>query len=253
MDSHFVVPPFIREVSMAEDQHQRPTKDFNVITQSALKAYGLYIKYQSDLKERLGKDISMEADLALLGVQVPGAKESKSVSKTATAEQEAALLRGYELVTAVRAAISRQKPAPEIRKAYGVGVRTNVKVVKDVKVAISLIINRATENAEEARSVKLLPRDIEELKKRLLEIGDADQTQEEQRARAPQGTKARNATARRLITATDEIIAAGLLEFATRPTERKEFQDLIGAGNPNPTAEQKAKRAATAKEKRNKT
>jgi hypothetical protein len=252
MDSYFVVPSLTTEAGMAEDQYQYPSKDFNTITQNALKALGLYTKYQSDLKERLGKDLNLEGDLALLGVQVPGAKESKNASKTATAEQEAALLRGYELVSAVRTAIARQKPAPEIKKAYGIGVRTNIKVVKDVKAAMNLIINRATENAEEARSVKLLPKDIEELKKRLTEIGDADQTQEEQRASTPQNTKTRNATARRLIKATDEIIAAGILEFATRPTERKEFQDLIGAGNPNLTAEQKAKRAATAKEKRKK-
>jgi hypothetical protein len=128
--------------------------------------------------------------------------------------------------------VARSGASADVRKAYGVGVKVSPKVVKDVKAAVAMIVDRATEKADEAKSLGILPKDVAALNTAKAAIQDADSDQEKKRASAPLSTKARNETGRRILAAVDRIIGAGVIEFAQSPTERAQFEALIGKGNP---------------------
>ena len=243
---------------MTQDQNIHPQKEFDSIVQTALKAYALYQKHDTLLKERLEERLlhDLVTDLDSLGVLVPGAEKAREVAKAATATQEAVLTKGYELLSAVRTNISRRNSSKDIRKAYGVGQRLSPKIVKDVRKGLSQIAERAEQSPEEARSLGLVAKDITMLKEAIQKIDEVDKLQGQARAEAPNTTKERNRTARRVLEATNAIIGAGVLEFAQNATERATFEALIGAGNPAPKnpeeraarkAERENKKAAKAK------
>lgn len=126
-----------------KDKH--PSTDFNAATQRGLKALALAQTHQAELVPRLaaGTLDGLTADLQKLGVDVPGALVRRSAAKTATKSQNEALVQGYLLVTAIRTSVQRRGAPADVRAAYGVGVKTSEKVVKQVAAAITMILNRA--------------------------------------------------------------------------------------------------------------
>jgi hypothetical protein len=218
---------------MANNQNRKPDKDFNSITQAGLKAYNL-VRQHSAVEPRLraGTLDALSDHLARLGALVPGAKQAQTTAQAATQAQDQALTDGYAKVTAIRQAVYRHTTDPELRKAYGVGVRADPRLVKDVKAAIQQIIARADANVAEAASLAILPADITELKVDLAAIGSADDNQELERASAPLTTRERNQIANAIVDAVGRIASAGALHFAKQPAERETFEALLGAGNP---------------------
>ncbi|APR81098.1 Hypothetical protein A7982_06445 [Minicystis rosea] len=210
-----------------KDAH--PNKDFSAITQTGLKALQLADDNKAALAARLSQSVldALAADLKDLGVVVPAALVRREVAKTATLTQEEALAQGYALVSAIRTAVVRKGASPEVRKAYGVGTNTNPKIVKRVKAAISQIVDRAVALPAEAASLGILQKDIDALKADLQVITIADDTQEQHRAGAPTSTKERNRTANRILAAVDEVVAAGVLEFAKDAEKRAAFDALV--------------------------
>jgi hypothetical protein len=207
----------------------RVNKGFSEVTQVGIKARELVTEYQQQLSPRLDPALltTLTADLGLLGAVVPAAKGAKEDSVQATAHQSSALEQGHRMVTAVRAAVGRTRPGRNVSLAYGVGTKTSKNVVKDVKNALQKIIDRASDNPEEAASFGILPADVKAYTDQIAAIDAADQAQEHARARAPLSTKVRNATARRILEAVDRIAGAGMIAFATSPTERASFEALI--------------------------
>lgn len=218
----------------AAKQDSHPKKEFSAILQNGLTAHALATKHQPELEPRLpnGCLVALAADLSILGAHVPGAKEAHATAQAATVSQDAALASGHALVTAIRTAVARSGASLDVQKAYGVGVKVSPKVVKDVKLAIGLILKRAAAEPAEAKDVGILPKDVTALNAAAAAITDADDAQEKQRAAAPLSTKERNATARRILAAVDRIVGAGVIEFAQNPTLRAQFEALIGKGNP---------------------
>lgn len=214
-----------------KDAH--PRKTFGSILQNGLTAFDLATKHQSVLEPRLPTGLidQLAADLSTLGAQVPGAKQAHAAAQSATAQQESALSLGYALVSAIRTAVARTDAPAEVRKAYGVGRRINPRLVKDVKLAIGMIVARAGAAPTEAASLGILSSDVTALSAANEAIQGADEVQEKARANAPLSTKARNETARRIMGAVDRIAGAGILQFAASPMERAHFEALIGWGN----------------------
>jgi len=207
----------------------RVAKKFNEINQLGIKARDLAKQYDAQLSSRLDAGIVADliADLAALGESVPAVHGAKEESVTATREQASALEVGYQMVTAVRTNVARKKPGKNVTVAYGVGTKTSKLVVKDVKGALNRIIKRAQNKPQEAARLGILPADIASFTAQLAAIEEADQAQEDARAQAPQATKQRNATARRILGAVDNIAGAGIMAFATSATERALFEGLI--------------------------
>ena len=209
-----------------------PSKDFSLITQTGLKALQLAQDHKAELAARLSQSVldALVTDLKNLGTVVPAALVQREVTKTATLTQDEALAQGYALVSAIRTAVVRKGATAEVRKAYGVGTATNPKIVKRVKAAISQIVDRAVAQPAEAASLGILQKDIDVLKADLQAITIADDTQEQQRAGAPTSTKERNRTANRILAAVDDVVAAGVLEFAKDAEKRAAFEALVGGG-----------------------
>lgn len=211
---------------------QRPNKEFNQIIQVGLKAHQLGTQYPPNLVGRLGVDLlaNLGADLGLLGTVVPAARGAHEDAQQTTAAQGSALLAGHAFVTATRTAVARKKPSKDVAKAYGIGGRLNKNVVKDVKGALQRIVDRASANPVEAQGFGILPADVALMQKQIEAIEAADAAQEAARAKAPLSTKQRNVVARRILDAVDSIAGAGVLAFATSPTERAHFEALIRKG-----------------------
>jgi hypothetical protein len=205
-----------------------PTKSFNDITQLGLKALNLATAHAAALADRLpqGTAKNLADDLELLGAVVPGAKQARAESISATSSQKAALEKGYARVKQVRAAIRKSKASMDVRHAYGVGAPTNGRLVRDVKAAISQIVDHAKANPDEAAALGILKKDIDALDLALTTITTADTKQEEARANAPLTTRERNRTAHRILDAVSRIEGAGRLEFADDPATRAHFEAL---------------------------
>jgi hypothetical protein len=211
-------------------QDDRPSRDFSQVTQVGQKALLLANKYATELKGRLDPTVTdgLVLDLKTLGIALPGALVGREVSKAARLTQDEALAEGHLLVSAYRTAVARMGAPPDVRKAYGVGTTTNPKVVKRVKAAIQQIIDRAEAQPAEAASFGILPKDVQALKDALQAITDADDDQEQKRAGAPLKTKERNRAGNRILVAVDQIVAAGVMEFARDKDKRAEFEALVG-------------------------
>ena len=73
----------------------------------------------------------------------------------------------------------------------------------------------------------VLAADVTRYTAQIAAIDAADQAQEKARASAPQTTKQRNTTARKILAAVDAIAGAGAIAFDTSPTERALFEALV--------------------------
>jgi hypothetical protein len=209
-----------------------PKKDFNAVTRTGLKALGLAQDHKAALEPRLaaGTLDGLSAALQKLGVEVPGALVMRSTAKTATVSQNEALAAGYSLVTGIRTAVQRRGAAADVKKAYGVGAKTNPRVVKQVAAAIRVILERAGADPGEAAALGILQKDLVALADDLAAITSADGEQEKKRAGAPGATKERNRTANRILGAVDVIVAAGVVEFAKDGEVRAAFEALVSSG-----------------------
>jgi hypothetical protein len=221
----------------------KPSKSFSSINQNALKAFNLVQAHRASLEPRLPSGLidGLTADLEALGVLVPGAGLVKSEAKVATVKQNVVLAEAYGLVTATRNAVQAAEAPKEVRAAFGVGRKVNPKTVKDVKGALEQILAAAAQDESGARALGLLPLDLDRMRAALDKLTGADSEQEEARAKSPLTTKARNETAKRVLSAVARIAGAGVMQFAADKTVRAEFQGLPSAGNPKRKAKKKAK------------
>jgi hypothetical protein len=209
------------------DRH--PTKHFDQIIQTGLKALELANQHKAELEARLpaGTIDGLAADLDALGAELPATLTKRAVARTATHAQNDALAEAYALVLAIRANVQRCKTTPAVRHAYGVGGKVRANVVKQVKAAIEQIVDRARANPGEAAGLGILPSDVSELEADLTRITSVDAEQEQLRAAAPLTTRQRNQTANRILAAIDRIAGAGMLHFAKSPTEATHFEALV--------------------------
>jgi hypothetical protein len=214
---------------MPANQDTKPHKDFTVITQLGLTALQLTVQYATELDGRLDPTLvpTLKADLTSLDVVIPAVLGAREGSKQSTSVQNDALSTGFNYVTAVRHAVGRKQPAESVKKGYGVGAKTNKTIVKEVVSALQGIVARATTNATEAQGFGITTADVALYTAQIAAIKTADQGQETARANAPLTTKQRNIVLRRILSAVDSISGAGVLAFATSPTERATFEALV--------------------------
>ena len=193
-----------------------PKHDFAGITQLGLKASNLAILHQAALDPRLPPNTlsTLIGDLDLLDTVVPGAKQVRHEARVATADQDATLRAGHARVKAVRDAVKKARASKEVQQAYGVGQTVNPLLVRDVKAALKLILDRGTANPSEAAGFGVLKKDLDAMSAVHQAITDADKVQEQKRAKAPLSTQDRNRTANRILDAVARIAGAGGLEFA---------------------------------------
>jgi hypothetical protein len=220
----------------------KPGKDFEDIKQKGLKALKLIEGEDPAFLDRLPENTVSELSTALtaLGVLVPGARTVRHQARTATVTQAEALASGFALVSAVRTAAIRRSLPAAVRKAYGVGAKTNPKVVGHVTSGIDLILERAQAMPDEARTLGLTAADLTALGEAKVAILGADETQEGKRAASPLTTKQRNLTSRRILAAVDHISTAGILHHARNPVKRAQYEALLAgpkraATQPGPT------------------
>ncbi len=201
------------------------------VTQRGLKGQSLLTKYP-ELTPRLPATLASDlaSDLTAMGAVVPAVTGAQHGAIQSTAEQTSALEQGYNMITAVRMSVARARPSRNVALAYGVGTKVNKLLVKDVVGALQKIVNRATAQAAEAASFGVLAADVTAFTAQIATIKAMDQAQEQARAAAPQTTKQRNATLRRILYAVDRIAGAGMIQFANDATTRELFAALIHKG-----------------------
>lgn len=207
----------------------KPAQDFSIIEQAGLKAKNLADQYKTEIGNRLSAVfiLAFAADLAGLVVAVPTAITTQQGSVQLTAAQATALGKGYLLAKGFRETVKSQEPGDDVLLAYGVGARTNKKLVKDVTAALQMILDRILAMPAEAAMFEFVTEDTDALKAALTAIKDADKAQEAGRAAAPQTTKDRNATARRILAGIKKIAGAGMRALVDNPTAYANFEALI--------------------------
>ena len=208
----------------------KPKQDFNIIGQAALKAQALAEKYKAEIGSRLSADFhtAFASDIDGLGAAVPAAINSKGGAVQLTAAQRSALEGGHQLVMGIRTTVKGHTGDEDVLLAYGVGARMSKYVVKDVTASLQKILDRVADHPDEATAFEIVDEDVKALVLALNAIKDADKLQEAARAAAPQTTKERNATARRLLDGIKKIAGAGMRAFAGKDaTAYASFEALV--------------------------
>jgi hypothetical protein len=207
----------------------RPKQEFSEINQLALKAQALAVKYQVQIGTRLSATFltSFGADITGLTAAVPTVITTKQGAVQLTVAQTVALANGYNLVKGIRATVKGFGPDESVLLAYGVGTKVSKLVVKEVVAALQTIVTRITAEPTEAAGFDIVAADTTALNAAITGISQADQTQEQGRAAAPQATKNRNATARRLLAGVKKIAGAGMRTFNEDQTTFANFEALI--------------------------
>jgi hypothetical protein len=207
----------------------KPKHSFDAIRQLGLKAQGLATDNQAALGDRVSAAFLQQlgSDLTTLGGTLPTVITTRGESIQLTAEQAAALARGYQLVRGVRTAVKGQKPGKDVLLAYSVGQRVSPVLVKDVKAALQTIVDRATAEPAEAASFGIVAADLTAMQTAVADIDAAEKASTGARVSAPKTTSQRNATARRILAAVKTIAGAGLRTFVDDPTTSAEFEALI--------------------------
>jgi len=214
---------------MTKISGDKPKQDFNTIGQNGLKALQLATEHGVVVVDRLpaGSVAALGTDIASLGVLVPGAVQARKEKVTATQGQNTKLEAGANLLSAVRDSVKGAVATAEQRKAYGVGLRINAKVVKHVVAGLQQAVDRARELPDEALGFGITAADVEAMARGAQELATADRAQETQIAAAPLSTRARNLAARRILATVTRIAAAGALQFANDPVERARYDQLV--------------------------
>jgi hypothetical protein len=205
----------------------RPDLPWDLISQNALKAQ----KLASDNAAALGGRVTaaflaaLGKDIASLVVVVPTVTTTKKAAVQLTAAQKKALAGGHKLVMGIRQAVKTQA-TPDVQLAYGIGTKVNPKIVKSVRSALDLVGKRIAAQPAEAASFGITTDDATAVANAISAIDAANQAQTVARATSPQATKARNATARRLLASIRQISGAGMRVFAEDPTLYEAFASL---------------------------
>ena len=214
--------------SRAAKTDTKPRQNFSAIAQLGLRAQALADKNKAKIGLRLSALFltGFADDLAALTAEVPAALTVAHGRVQLTAEQVKTLATGYQIVRGIRMTVKSGKPTKEVLLAFGVGVRTNAKVVKEVTTAIQKILARVAAAPNEAASMDIIPDDVAALTAALSAIQKANAVQSKGRAGAPQSTKARNATARRILAGVMKIAGAGMRAFPNDATAYASFERL---------------------------
>ena len=207
----------------------KPKQEFNNIGQLGLKAQALALEHQSKLGDRLGPTflVDFDKDLSELNVAVPAMLTTYDGKVQLTAAQLSAVKVGYKLVKGIRTTVKSYHPDKDVLLAYGVGTKTSDHVVKDVVVALQKIVDRIDAEPAEAKGFDIVADDEAALKAAIVAINAADQAQEKGRAEAPQTTRQRNLTARRILAGVKKIAGAGMRTFTDDKTVYANFESLV--------------------------
>jgi hypothetical protein len=210
----------------------KPQQAWAQIVQTAIKAQGLVNDNAAALGGRIVPAFFSQfgADITGLSAAVPAAMTAHTGAAVLTAAQGAACEVGANLVKGVRTAVKGQRPPPAVQAAYGVGQLVNKQVVSSVRTALETISTRIAAQPAEAATFGIATEDATAVTNALTAIEAADQAQEAARAGAPKTTKARNATARRLLAGIRLIAGAGMRTFASNKTLFDNFAALVGKG-----------------------
>jgi len=210
-------------------QYLKPDKKFHRIIEKGVEAHRLATEHQ--LGERLpaGQMDGLAADVATLGSLVPGTEQRKGVGLGATETERSAIRRGADLVSAIRSVLAQAEVSADVRRAYGVGVNYNPRIIKGVVAAMDLVLDRVRKSPEEARSLGILESDIETLRATRSAILSADEGQAQEKAKSGSTIRERNQAAHRIQGAVGRIAAAGSLKYPSDP-RRSLFVALLGKG-----------------------
>jgi len=205
-----------------------PRRDFAGITQVGLTALGLAQAHPAELDPRLpaGLLTGLGADLAAMGVVVPGAAQAHASARLATEERDAAVVRTIACVGAMRQAVRDADAPAEVQHAYGVGKTLDKRRLTVLRGVVGLIFDRLGAHPEDIAAFGFVQADIDALTARKADVEVASTAQQQKRAGAPSTTKERNRTANRILAAVKRIRGAGVLAFATDPVVRDEFAAL---------------------------
>jgi hypothetical protein len=222
--------PVLRLLVMGTSTNDnKPDRDFNSIGRAARAAILLADQHAKEIGARLpvGFTKQLGDDANSLDVAVPAAMNSKDSRVQLTAVQTAALRGGHKLVKGFLASVKGENPGKEVLLAYGVGVKVNPRVVKDVKAAIKKILDRLAAQPADMKRFDFIQEDVDALKTAYDVIETADRDQEDGRAAGPQVTRARNALANKILRAIKKIAGAGMRACTADPVAYAAFEALI--------------------------
>jgi hypothetical protein len=204
-----------------------PRRGFTSITQLGLKALDLALANKALIEPRLPKGMlpSLQSDLDGLGDAYVTKTNARGKVRQATVTQDEAAARACVRVKAIRTAVKDAKAPKAVQYAYGVGTPLR-EAPSSVKAAITQILDRLKDHADEMEAFGILADDVDALKADLAEVTSTDMDQEKKRAKAPLATRDRNVVANRVVNAALRIGAVGMLAFAGQQVEYEKFADL---------------------------
>ncbi len=207
----------------------KPDLPWVAITQTAIKAQTLAADNQTALGTRITTAFitAFTADITALTIAVGTTITVHQGAIQLTAAQDAALTSGYNLIKGVRTAVKSGSPDKAVLVAWGVGKRVQKTLVKDVRAGLVTISDRISGAAAEAAGFGITTDDLTDVTAAIAAIDAADAAQETGRATAPTTTRARNATARRLLAGIKLIAGAGMRVFKDDATTFANFEALV--------------------------
>jgi hypothetical protein len=222
----------------------------HTIIQTGTRAYELLVRHQPAVEPRLPPLTVLElaGDLEGMGATLPGPKVARIEASVAVASQLDLLAKGAKLIGSIRKLVRRAGVSRDVKKAYGVGVRVNPEVAKDVLAVLGLIRDRAAENPAEPATLGIVQRDLDAVAQAIADIDAAVAAKMKKRVAAPLSTKHRNQVFNRILSAARRIAAAGQAEFREVPEIAKQFAAAAPPPIPKKKRARKAAKASPAKE-----
>jgi hypothetical protein len=227
----------------------KPKHADDTILLAGTKAYTLALQYQPTLTPRLPATtvLDLADDLTQVRAAVPGATQARAEARVSLAAQRTLLAKAAKLLSGIRQNVRRQSRDPDIRKAYGVGMAVNARIVKDVVAVLKLIQDRAAMVPAEPPTLGIAQKDLDAVKQALADIDAAFDDRQKKRIQAPLSTRRRNQLLNRIFLTAGNIAAAGQLEFVTDPEIAGRFAEIMPPPVPRKKKSAAAKKPAAAK------
>jgi hypothetical protein len=207
----------------------RPRTSAAQANQKGLEAHRLATRDRAELEPRLGAGVidGLAADLAALGMVVPGALQERAEKKAATQGQYGALEDLHRMISAIRTSVVNSDLPKSAQKSWAIGQPVQKRIAKSVISAGEQIAARVDAAPEEARAIGVLPADQAALKASIAAARGADDSQEAKKISAKAATRTRDETLTRISAAAKRIASVGLLAFRTSPTKLAEYEALL--------------------------
>lgn len=208
---------------------KRPKWDIGVTVSKGTESISLINGPGANVKARFQPDevTQFEVNIKELGIRQSTQSEALVDQKSKTKAQDSAIGWINDQVMNIRKVVNNADATPEIKSAFGIGVRTS-KTITGSNSAANMVKTAYEKFPEWSAKAGILPTDIEALEELQLQMGSADAVQESSKFARKAKTMDKNTLQVEVENMVTKVSTLGQLEFHKKdPALANLFASLI--------------------------